>query len=156
MGVAIAKWFSSFQGIWGYKVFECATNGVGVIGKKCIGLGYRAPCWRIYAVFCVWDICRSRDQPSKLHRPPLHGLACSTTSSQRKNKITNPYNYNRFPSTAGLRKPYVPNIPSAPLAWPPKKRTSWWPLVVSLPRFGDVCLSLRTTIYHRTSIIIVW
>ena len=34
VGLATAKWFSSIQGIWGYKVIECATYGLGVIGKN--------------------------------------------------------------------------------------------------------------------------
>ena len=41
----------------------------------------------IYVVFYVGDICRSLDQPFKLHHPLLHGLACSITFSQRKIKI---------------------------------------------------------------------
>ena len=30
----MAKWFGAIQGIWGYKVFECATYVVGVIAKN--------------------------------------------------------------------------------------------------------------------------
>ena len=59
----------------------------GSYRQKCVFLGYSTPCWRIYVVFCAWDIRRSLDQPSKLHGPPLHGLACSTTFSRRKIKI---------------------------------------------------------------------
>ena len=83
MGVAITKWFSSIHGIWIW-IFECATYSVGVIGKKCVGLGYSVPCRQIYVVFCAWDICKSLDLSSKLHHSPLHGLACSTTFSWRK------------------------------------------------------------------------
>ena len=55
--------------------------------QKHVGLGYSAPCRRIYVFFCVLDIRRSLDQPSKLYHPPLHGLACSATFSRRKIKI---------------------------------------------------------------------
>ena len=114
--MAITKWFSSIHGIWIW-IFECATYSVGVIGKKCIGLGYSVPCRQIYVVFCAWDICKSLDQSSKLHHSPLHSLACSTTFSWRKNKTflkksKNPYNYNKVPCTASPT--------SAPQAWPPK------------------------------------
>ena len=54
--------------------------------QKRTGLGYSAPCRQIYVVYCVWGTCRCLDQPSKLHHPPLHGLACSTTFTGGKKK----------------------------------------------------------------------
>ena len=80
------------------KVIQLHSGNLGIQGfwmcdiwcgsykQKRIGLGYSAPCRRIYVFFCVWDFCRSLHQPSKLHCPPLHGLVCSTTFSRRKIK----------------------------------------------------------------------
>ena len=100
------------QGFWMYDI------QFGSYSQKCVGLGYSSPCRRIYVVFCVRDIRRSLDQPSKLHRPPLYGLACSTTLRWRKIKI--------FTSTIGFLAPLVLGnayasirVPSAP--WAPYK-----------------------------------
>ena len=75
------------SGNLGIQGFWMCDIRFGSYRQKRVFLGYSAPCRRIYVVFCVWDIHRSLDQPSKLHRPPLHGLACSTTFSRRKIKI---------------------------------------------------------------------
>ena len=105
------------------KVIQLHSGNLGIQGfwmcdirfgsyrQKRVFLGYSAPCRRIYVVFCVWDIRRSLDQPSKLQRPPLHGLACSTTFSRRKIKIK------IVMITIGFLAPLV--LPSAPRAWPP-------------------------------------
>ena len=71
----------TIQGFW-----MCDLR-CGSYRQKRVFLGYSALCRRIYVVLCVWDIRRSLDQPSRLHRAPLHGLACSTTFSRRKIKI---------------------------------------------------------------------
>ena len=118
--------------------------------QKHFGLGYSAPCRRIYVVFCVWGTCRCLDQRSKLHRPPLHGLACSTTFSRRKKNLTItigllaplvlgnmsaciqvpsapqawPPNYKRVPSTAGTRKHVCLHM-QAPRVWPPNEDCVW-------------------------------
>ena len=129
MGVAIAKWFSSILGIWGYKVFECAKIGKKGQKKKSyrqrhVGLGYSAPCKWIYVVFCVWGTCRCLHQPSKLHHPPLHGLACSTTFSRRKIKIKIWTITIGFLAALVLGNAYACiHVPSAPRAWPPKNLT---------------------------------
>ena len=107
IGSGQAKWFSSFQGIWGgfWMCVRC-----GSYRQKRVGQGYSVLCRRIYVV-CL-------DQPSKLHRPPLHELACSTTFSGRKIKI--------FTITVGFLAPLILGnasacirVPSAPRAWPP-------------------------------------
>ena len=70
-----------------WRFSEQSFRRCGSYRQKHIGHGYSAPCRWIYVVFCVWDICRSLDQPSKLHHLPLHDLACSTTFSWREIKI---------------------------------------------------------------------
>ena len=67
--------------------FRESGDTLNVRHWPCIGLGCSNPCQWIYVVFCVWDICRSLDQPSKLHHSPLQGLTCCTTFSWRKIKI---------------------------------------------------------------------
>ena len=92
----------------------------GSYKQKRFGLGYSALYWRIYAVFCLLDIQRNLDQPSKLHHPPLHVLACSTTFSWRKIKKR------IFTITIGFLAPLVLEnayaciqVLSAARAWPP-------------------------------------
>ena len=46
----------------------------GSYRPKRVDLGYSAPYWRTYVIFCVWGTCRGLNQPSKLHHPPLHDL----------------------------------------------------------------------------------
>ena len=87
MGVANRKVIQLHSGNLGIQGFWMCDIRCGSYRQKRVGPGYSAPCRRIYVVFCVWDIRRSLDQPSKLHRPPLHGLTCSTTFSRRKIKI---------------------------------------------------------------------
>ena len=70
------------SGNLGIQGFWMCNIRCGSYRQKRVGLCNSAPCRRIYVFFCVWDICRSLNQPSKVHRPPLHGLACSTTFSQ--------------------------------------------------------------------------
>ncbi len=38
MGVAYVRRFSLIQGTCGYKIFECAMYGLGVLGKKTFGI----------------------------------------------------------------------------------------------------------------------
>ena len=101
----------------------CAESCVCVISvmQKCLAL-LVTDLWQLYfrtqqkspaclsfrnyfrKVACL-DIDRSLDQPSKLHRPPLHGLACSTTFSQRKIKITRTASsYKQGPSPPAHRR----------------------------------------------------
>ena len=87
MGVANCKVIQLHSGNLGIQGFWMCDIQCGSYRQKRVGLGYSAPCRQIYVVFCVWDICRSLNQPSKLHHPPLYGLACSTTFSWRKIKI---------------------------------------------------------------------
>ena len=111
-----------YSGNLGIQGFWMCDIWCGSYRQKCIGQGYSAPCRRTYVVFCVWDIRRSLDQPLTLHRPPLHGLACSTTFSRRKIKIK------ILTITIGFLAPLVLGnvyacirVPLAPRAWPPNK-----------------------------------
>ena len=78
----------------------------GSYRPKSVDLAYSAPYMQTYVIFCVCVPCRGLDQPSKLHLPPMHGLACSTRFTYGRIKIENNNNknfndYNRVPSTAG-------------------------------------------------------
>ena len=99
--MANCKVIQLHSGNLGIQGFWMCDIRCGSYRQKHIGLGYSAPCRWIYVVFCVWDICRSLDQPSKLHHPPLHGLACSTTFSWRKIKVLLVLG-NAFPQPLGL------------------------------------------------------
>ena len=110
-GIQLCSWNLGIQDFW-----MCNIR-FGSYRQKRVFLGYSAPCRQIYVVLCVWDICRSLDQPSKLHHPPLHDLACSTIFSWRKIKLK------IFTFTIGLLALLVLgsiHVPSAPRAWPPK------------------------------------
>ena len=123
----IAKWFSSIQGIWEYKVFECATYSLGVIGKDMFSEVIAPLQADICSFFFVWDIHRSLDQPSKLHHPPLHGLACSTTFSWRKMKIKILMITIGFLAPLVLGNAYVCMLAclhTAPRAWPPNNKVT--------------------------------
>ena len=92
----------------------------GSYRQKCVGLGYSAPCRQIYGVFCVWDIRRSLYQPSKLHRPPLYGLPCSTTFSLRKIKITRQFPAGKSREWAVRFAPWQKNYESWSKGWIPR------------------------------------
>ena len=78
----LQKNFQPEVGVANRKVIQLHSGNLGIQGFwMCnIRFGSYRPKW-IYVVFLCLD------QPSKLHRPPLHGLACSITFSRRKIKI---------------------------------------------------------------------
>ena len=120
---ASGRGHSPHSGNLGIQGFWMCDIRCGSYRQKRVFLGYSTLCRRIYVVFCVWDIRRSLDQPSKLHCPPLHGLACSTTFRRRKIKIKILMITIGFLAPLVLGNTYASiHVPSASWAWPPNNK----------------------------------
>ena len=118
--------------------------------QKCVFLGCSTPCKRRYVYFCVWDIRRSLDQPSKLHCPPLHGLACSTTFSWRKIKIIKAASSNERVLAVHARLGMLPWMYAAigasssnTFGWGSRCFIIWWPAIVC----EIMCAEVRKTVW---------